>query len=98
MSEKMYALPNRNAPIPLIFDEDRCNGCNHCVEVCQMDVLIPNPEKGKPPIILHPDECWYCGCCVNDCPREGAIFIKWPLQQRTYWKDLITGKVYRDNS
>jgi len=32
-----------------------------------MEVFIPNPEKGKPPIILYPEECWYGGCCVEEC-------------------------------
>ena len=94
--DKVYALPNITTPnTPVIFHEDVCNGCNNCVEVCQVDVFIPNPEKGKTPMILHPDECWYCGCCVNDCPRPGAISFNWPVQQRAYWKDKATGKVYK---
>jgi len=93
---KVFALPNIQTPgKPVIFDPLKCNGCNHCVEVCQVDVFIPNPQKGKPPIILHPDECWYCGCCVNDCHREGAITFNWPLSQKGYWKNKATGKVTR---
>ena len=64
--------------------------------VCQVDVFIPNPEKGSPPIILHPDECWYCGCCVIDCPNPGAISFNWQLQQRGSWKDKVTDKIMRD--
>jgi hypothetical protein len=45
---------------------------------------------------LHPDECWYCGCCVMDCRYPGAISFNWPLQQRGSWKDKVTGKVMRD--
>ena len=94
--DKVYAIPNVPAPMtPVIIDTKICNGCNHCIEVCQIDVYMPNPEKGKPPIILHPDECWYCGCCVNDCPRPGAMKFNWPLQQRGYWKDKATGKTYQ---
>ena len=67
--KEIYALPNIISPAnPIIYNPDLCTGCNTCVQVCQVDVLIPNPEKGQPPVILHPDECWYCGCCVNDCP------------------------------
>ena len=96
--KKVYAFPNAVTPgRPVIFNADVCNGCNHCVEVCQVDVYLPNPEKGKPPVILHPDECWYCGCCANDCPRPGAISFNWPVQQRAYWKDKKTGKVLRDS-
>jgi NAD-dependent dihydropyrimidine dehydrogenase PreA subunit len=97
--KKIYALPNIISPnSPTIFNPDICDGCNTCVEVCQVDVYIPNPEKGKPPIILHPDECWYGGCCVNECPRPGAIRFNWPVQQRAYWKDKATGKVLRDDT
>ena len=95
-SKEVYALPNIISPSsPVIFDPVACNGCNQCVQVCQVDVFIPNPEEGKPPVILHPDECWYCGCCATDCP-EDAITFNWPVQQRAYWKDKVTGKVFRD--
>ncbi len=95
-NEQVYALPNVPTPnTPVIFNPEKCNGCNQCVETCQVDVYIPNPKKGKPPIILHPEECWYCGCCVNDCHRAGAITFNWPLQQRGYWKNKQTGKVGR---
>ncbi len=60
-----------------------------------MDVFIPNPEEGRCPIILHPEECWYCGTCVNDCPRPGAVKFNWPLQQRGYWKRKETGQIFR---
>jgi NAD-dependent dihydropyrimidine dehydrogenase PreA subunit len=94
--EIMYAFPNVITPgNPVTFDPEICNGCNQCVEVCQVDVYISNPEDGQPPIILHPDECWYCGCCVIDCPCAGAIQINWPLQQRGYWKRKATGEVFR---
>ena len=94
--EKVYALPNVITPSsPVIFNPEICKGCNTCVEVCQIDVFIPNSEKGKPPIILHPDECWYDGCCVDMCPNPGAIKINWPLLQRAFYKHKATGEVFR---
>ena len=91
--QKVYVVPNVPTPgTPVIFNPEICDGCNECMEVCQIDVFIPNPEKGKPPIILHPDECWYGGCCVFACPRPGAITLNWPLQQRSHWKDKDTGE------
>lgn len=30
---------------------------NAFMDVCQIDVFIPNLAAGKPPIILHPEEC-----------------------------------------
>jgi len=42
--EKVVALPNVQTPNnPALFNPDICNGCNHCVEVCQVDVYIPIP-------------------------------------------------------
>jgi NAD-dependent dihydropyrimidine dehydrogenase PreA subunit len=94
---EINALPNITTPnTPVTFNSEICKGCNTCVNVCQVDVLIPNPVKGDPPIVLHPDECWYCGCCVNDCKHQGAITFHWPIQQRGSWKDKVTGKVFRD--
>ncbi len=92
----VYALPNRITPgNPVVFDAAICDGCNRCLTVCLEDVFIPNPEKGKPPLILHPDECWYCGPCVDDCPRPGAIRLNHPLQQRVRWKRKDSGGHFR---
>lgn len=92
----VYALPNRPAPTrPVIFNPDVCDGCNTCVEVCQVDILIPNPKKGRTPVILYPDECWYCGDCVTECPQAGAIRLNLPLMQRVRWKRKGTGEHFR---
>lgn len=94
--QKVYAIPNLPTPSrPVIFDVGICDGCNTCVDTCQMDVFIPNPEEGKPPVILHPDECWYGGCCVVECPRLGAIKLNHPLMQRVRWKRKDTGEHFR---
>lgn len=94
--ETIYAIPNVHSPnSPLIFNPDVCNGCNRCVEVCQMDVFIPNPDKGKPPITLYPDECWHDGCCVAECPTPGAAKFNHPLRQRVRWKRKETGEHFR---
>ena len=66
------------------INEDVCNGCNTCVDVCLMDVFAPNPVKGKPPIIMYPDECWFEGCCLENCPLydKGAIKLNTPLPMK----------------
>jgi NAD-dependent dihydropyrimidine dehydrogenase PreA subunit len=93
---KVYAFPNWCTPTrPVVFDPHICNGCNICVDVCQVDIMIPNPEKGKPPIVLYPEECWYGGCCVAMCPRLGAIKLNHPLTQRVRWKRKETGEHFR---
>ena len=64
------------------FDENVCDGCNVCVDICPGDVFAPNPVKGKPPIVNYPEECWFDGCCVTLCPRKGAIEIVTPFPMR----------------
>ena len=90
-----YALPNRVTPgNPVLFDAAICDGCNRCLTVCLEDVFVPNPEKGKPPLILHPDECWYCGLCQSICPTN-AITVVFPEQMLRSKTDVVTllGKV-----
>jgi len=66
------------------IDEEICSGCQTCLDVCPMDVFAPNPEEGKPPVVLYPDECQFCGQCVEDCPlgEAGAIRLRIPLPMR----------------
>lgn len=78
-------FPEMPASKPIMFDEEKCIGCNRCVEICQVDLFIPNPVKGKVPLVLYPGECWYCGCCVVVCPAEGAITMRHPLMNQVHW-------------
>jgi NAD-dependent dihydropyrimidine dehydrogenase PreA subunit len=94
--EKAYTTPNPTTPCKaIIFNSEICSGCNQCLEVCRTDVMIPNPEEGKPPIVLYPDECWFCGCCTAHCPNPGAITVEYPLNQRAGWKRKETGEWFR---
>ena len=81
--DQIHEMP---ASMPVVFDMERCTGCNRCVEICQVDVFIPNPVRAnKVPVVLYPGECWYCGCCVMVCPEEGAIELRHPLMNRVHW-------------
>lgn len=71
---------------PIRYNPDVCIHCNQCVKVCQVDILMPNPDPDQPngygvPIVAYPGECYYCGCCVMACPKkdEGAITLHHPL-------------------
>ncbi len=86
IQEKIYAIHEPAATNPLSFDTEKCNGCNICVDVCQIDVLIPNSEKGKVPIVLYPGECWYCGSCVAMCRQKGAIELNSQAMNSVHWK------------
>jgi NAD-dependent dihydropyrimidine dehydrogenase PreA subunit len=70
--------------VPILFDDSACNGCNVCVEVCPMDVFAPNPQKGRPPLVVYGDECRYCGACWMRCPhcKENALTIIVPPSMR----------------
>lgn len=96
MSDTVYMLANPFTPGKGVeINPELCTGCNMCVEVCRTDVLMPNPEKGKPPIVLYPDECWFGGCCVAHCPVSGAITMEQPLNQRAGWRRKATGEFFR---
>jgi NAD-dependent dihydropyrimidine dehydrogenase PreA subunit len=96
MESKAYLVPNPMTPCrAIVIDPGLCTGCNQCVEVCRTDVLVPNPENGKPPIVLYPDECWFGGCCVAHCTVPGAIRMEYPLNQRVGWKRKETGEYFR---
>lgn len=86
IKKKVYVVPEPAVSNPVTFNADICEGCNKCVEVCQVDILIPNPEKGASPIVLYPGECWYGGSCVAVCPTPGAINLNVLLMNRVYWK------------
>jgi len=93
---KAYMVPNPFTPGKAVeIDENICIACNACVEICRVDVLVPHPEKGKAPIVLYPDECWFCGSCVEECPQPGAIRMEHPLNQRVGWKRKETGEFFR---
>jgi NAD-dependent dihydropyrimidine dehydrogenase PreA subunit len=87
--KKILLHPETAALKPLKFDSEICDGCNRCVDVCQVDILLPNPNKGKPPVVVYPGECWYGGCCVAICPKPGAIRLNMPLMNRVHWKKKV---------
>jgi NAD-dependent dihydropyrimidine dehydrogenase PreA subunit len=98
MTKKVYMKPNPPQPNKVAqFNSDICNGCNNCVQACPHDVLMPHPEQKKPPIVLYPEECWYCGACVEECSRHGAIAMVHPLNQSIVvrWIRKDTGEAFR---
>lgn len=83
---RTHNLPEMPASSPIVFDDEKCTGCNNCVEICQVDIFLPNPDRSKKvPLVVYPDECWYCGTCVMVCPSEGAIELRHPLMNQVDW-------------
>ena len=84
MNSFSFSMKPVEPAVPILYNEDKCTGCNRCIDACQMDLLVPNEIKGKPPIVAYPDECWYCGCCVMECPHD-AIKMQHPLMNQARW-------------
>jgi len=89
MDKKVYAVYEPSISLPISFNSEICIGCNRCIDICQVDLFIPNPERDKPPIVLYPGECWYCGCCVMECPKPGAIRLNPLKMNQVYWKRKV---------
>ena len=90
--EKAISLQAREvgcSTMPLSFNDALCIGCNRCMNVCQVDIMLPSPEKGHHPLVMYPGECYYCGSCVMACPNEGAIRLQHPLMNRTKFTKVI---------
>lgn len=99
LSEDVQVWQNAVTPMGWVkHDPKVCVGCNTCVTICHQDVMIPNPKKGGPPIIVWGDECYGCGLCVKNCPlglEAKAITFYTPLCQITRWKRKSTGEHFR---
>ena len=51
------------------IDNELCNGCEICVNICPMDVFRMD-ENTKKAIITYPEDCMLCEFCVLDCPTD----------------------------
>jgi len=101
MSEKKITVPIESTKW-IEFDPNICNRCldleePRCVKACKMDMLMTNPDRSKPPLVIYPDECCDCGCCVHACPLalQEAIKLNFPISEQVRWKNKETGKHYR---
>ncbi|MBN2126137.1 MAG: ATP-binding protein [Deltaproteobacteria bacterium] len=54
-------------PVPLV-DEDTCNRCGKCSEICQFKAIVIIGET----VLTFPELCHSCGGCMKVCP-VGAI-------------------------
>jgi NAD-dependent dihydropyrimidine dehydrogenase PreA subunit len=57
--------------IPTV-DEDKCEGCGECVDVCPSEVFELEDDVSK---VVNPDECLGCESCVEVC-EPGAITVE----------------------
>lgn len=57
--------------IPTV-DEDKCEGCGECVDVCPVEVFEMVDDKSSP---VNADECLGCESCIEVC-EPGAITVE----------------------
>jgi NAD-dependent dihydropyrimidine dehydrogenase PreA subunit len=51
----------------VVVDNDKCEGCEECVEVCPVDVFEMEDGKSVP---VNAEECLGCESCVEVCDEE----------------------------
>jgi NAD-dependent dihydropyrimidine dehydrogenase PreA subunit len=52
--------------------EDRCTGCDRCVQVCPTTVF--DSTDGGTPTIARPEDCQTCFLCEVHCPAD-AVYV-----------------------
>ena len=56
----------------LVFTNENCIGCNHCISSCSCTgANVYKEENGKKRIDVDPDYCIACGACFDAC-EHGA--------------------------
>jgi len=50
-------------------DEQKCIGCEECVDVCPVDVYEMQNEKSVP---VNAEECIGCESCVEVCEQDAV--------------------------
>ncbi|OYT66405.1 nitrite reductase [ANME-1 cluster archaeon ex4572_4] len=53
-------------------DEEKCNGCGRCAELCRVDAI--SIVLGK--AVIDRDKCVGCGWCVRGCPNEAVVELE----------------------
>jgi len=59
-------------PFVVTIAEEKCEGCEECVDVCPVEVFEMEDEKS---VAVNADECLGCESCVEVC-EPGAITIE----------------------
>lgn len=82
--------PESQTPAPqLMFFQNLCSGCGHCVRVCRHGAVI---EKGGQ-ILRDFSRCVGCGACAEQCPTTASA-----MSGQTYDVDAIMKVIRKDAS
>ena len=60
--------------MPTFVYMTRSDGCGHCVDICQSDIMHIDPEYRRA-YNIEPNFCWECYSCVKACPQN-AIDVR----------------------
>jgi len=52
--------------MPAKVDEEKCNGCESCVEECPSEAISMVDDKA----VVDLETCIDCSVCVDVCPAE----------------------------
>ena len=50
-----------------VVDQEKCNGCGNCAEICPSEVYEMEEDKSNP---VRPEDCIECWACVTQCQAE----------------------------
>ncbi|MEE8358198.1 MAG: 4Fe-4S binding protein [Candidatus Hydrothermarchaeales archaeon] len=53
--------------VKIEIDNDKCDGCGECVDICPSEVYEIKDNKS---VVINLDECIECCSCVEVCPTE----------------------------
>ncbi len=84
------------------YDADLCQGCETCLDRCQMDAL--SPDDGI--VAFDADRCIGCGLCVSTCPSGALSLQRVPGRERirlapdlsTAWREIAQEQARREQA
>jgi electron transport complex protein RnfB len=67
-----------HTPFVAVLDEDLCDGCQLCLDRCQMEAL--QPSNGV--VAIDVGRCIGCGLCVTACLNQAVSLMRKPDDQQ----------------
>jgi len=68
--KRVLLAPSRYLPA---IDEEPCTLCGICVEVCPVQAMSLNGDKGEETLAVNQDLCLGCGQCAYQCSEEAIV-------------------------